>query len=56
MLRFTEVRLPWTEIISPEVMENNKECNLTFSIRDYDGDRDKTFGWGGWFVPVNMKK
>ena len=51
-----EVRLPWTEIISPEVMENNKECNLTFSIRDYDGDRDKTFGWGGWFVPVNMKK
>lgn len=48
-----EVRLPWKEIISPEIMED-KGTYLSFGIRDYDGDRDKTYGWGGWFVPIDQ--
>ena len=51
-----EARIPLSEIYSPEVIANKPiQSNLSFSIRDYDGDRDKTFGYGGWFVLVDTK-
>ena len=44
-----EVRIPWHELLSKETKQN-MQMYLNFGIRDYDGDRDKTFGWNGWFV------
>ena len=47
-----ETRMPLSEIMSPETIES-KQTNITFQIRDYDGDRDKTWGYGGWYVLVD---
>ena len=49
-----EVRIPWDELLSQKTRENMQTC-LNFGIRDYDGDRDKTFGWNGWFVFTDTK-
>ena len=47
-----ETRMPLSQIMSPETIER-KQTSLTFQIRDYDGDRDKTWGYGGWYVLVD---
>lgn len=52
-----EARILLTEMYSPEVLADKPvQSELAFNIRDYDGDRDKTFGWGGWFALVDTKK
>ncbi len=43
-----EARIAWKEIVEQKTFES-KNFNISFSIRDYDGDRDKTFSDGGWF-------
>lgn len=48
-----EGRIPWTDIVSEETFKG-KNFNLSFGIRDYDGDRDKTFNYGGWYCLVNQ--
>lgn len=50
-----ECRIPWEEVVSEETLKN-KNFNLTFGIRDYDGDRDKTFTYGGWYCLVDPKE
>lgn len=47
-----ETRMPLSQIMSPETIER-KQTSLTFQLRDYDGDRDKTWGYGGWYVLVD---
>ncbi len=47
-----ETRMPLSEIFSPETIKS-KQANITFQLRDYDGDRDKTWGYGGWYVLVD---
>lgn len=52
-----EARILLMEMYSPEVLADKPiQSQLGFNIRDYDGDRDKTFGWGGWFALVDTKK
>lgn len=49
-----ETRMPLDQIFSPETLAQDYiQANLTFQLRDYDGDRDKTWGWGGWMVFVD---
>ncbi len=47
-----ECRIPWSEVVDNETFEL-KNFSLNFGIRDYDGDRDKTFGYSGWFCLVD---
>ncbi len=52
-----EARIPLTEMYSPETLANKPiQSGLGFNIRDYDGDRDKTFSWSGWFALVDTKQ
>ncbi len=47
-----ECRIPWTEVLSEQTYEL-KNFSLNFGIRDYDGDRDKTFTSWGWYCLVD---
>ncbi len=49
-----EMRIPWKYIIPEENLD--KTFIMTFGIRDYDGDRDKTFSLGGPCILTNFKK
>ncbi len=49
-----EMRIPWKYIIPEEDL--GKTFIMTFGIRDYDGDRDKTFALGGPCILTNFKK
>ena len=52
-----EARIPLTEIYSPETLANKPvQSELAFNIRDFDGDRDKTYNYGGWFALVDTKQ
>lgn len=50
-----EARCPLDQIMSAETLKN-KQCYLSFAVRDYDGDRDKTFAHDAWFVLTDTKK
>ena len=49
-----EAKLSWRDIMTEEAIDR-RQAYLYFSIRDYDGDRDKTHNWGSWFVLTNTK-
>ncbi len=46
-----EARVPWNLIVTEKTLED-RNFSLSFGIRDYDGDRDKTFSYGGWYCLV----
>lgn len=46
-----EARVEWKEIAEEKTIED-RNINIRFGIRDYDGDRDKTYGDGGWWSLV----
>lgn len=50
-----EARLLWEEVLDHHSVES-KNFNLMFGIRDYDGDRDKSFTYGGWYALVNQRE
>lgn len=43
-----EAKIPWQHLVTEEALAR-RQCYLFFSHRDYDGDRDKTNSWSGWF-------
>lgn len=43
-----EAKIPWS-VLYYEPVEKYTNLQLTFSVRDYDGDRDKSTSYGGWF-------
>lgn len=51
-----EAKIPWNEIVTENALEN-KQFWLSFNIRDYDGDRDKTTSIGGrYYMLTNTEK
>lgn len=46
-----EARIPWEEIAEEKTIAD-KNLNIRFGIRDYDGDRDKSYSDGGWWSLV----
>lgn len=43
-----EVKIPWSQIIGQDGVDR-RQFYLYFAHRDYDGDRDKSNTYGGWF-------
>lgn len=52
---YYEVRLKWNEILDKKTIEEDRQFNLNFTVRDYDGDRDKTWSSDWWFVLTDTK-
>ncbi len=47
-----EGRIPMGAVIQPEAFES-KNFQMTFAIRDYDNDRDKSWSIGGWYSLID---
>lgn len=50
-----EVKIPWKDIVTEKALER-RQCYLYFAHRDYDGDRDKSNSWGGWFYLADTER
>lgn len=48
---YYEAMIPW-DLLADYDVKKHTNFSLSFAIRDYDGDRDKTFSYGGWFCTV----
>lgn len=50
-----EGKIPWRILIADEKAEKYTNVYLSFNVRDYDGDRDKSYNTGGWYCFVDYK-
>lgn len=44
-----EAKVPW-EYLLPEFTGLNQNFSMSFSVRDFDGDRDKSYSYSRWFI------
>ena len=44
-----EAKVPW-EYMLPEFTGLHQNFNMSYSVRDFDGDRDKSYSYSRWFV------
>lgn len=44
-----EAKVPW-EFALPEFTGLHQNLSMSFSVRDFDGDRDKSYGYTRWYV------
>ncbi len=44
-----EAKVPW-EYALPEFTGLNQNFNMSFSVRDFDGDRDKSYSYSRWYI------